>query len=222
MEPLIQLSISLLTGAISGFLASVPVGPINVTILNDGAKHGFRKAWFIGLGACLMEMIYCGLSVAGLGSMFESRLLRAAMELASFLFLFILGIKYLRAQSIEKSSRSERMIEERLHPHTAFMVGFVRVLGNPAVLFLWLTVSATFISHEWVDNNALSKAYFVGGVGLGTCGWFTLLSFGVARGRGKFSSGSLLKLSRVSGAFLLIGASVVAIRLVKAIASHHL
>jgi len=218
MEPLVQLAISIATGAVSGFLGSVPVGPINVTILNEGAKHGFLKGWLIGLGACLMEMIYCGASVAGFGSLFDSRLMRASMELASFLLLAVMGFKYLRVQAIAPASKSERMIEEKLHPHTAFMVGFVRVLGNPAVLFFWITLTAAFLSNQWVDNNLLSKSAFVGGVGCGTVCWFTLLSYGVARKRGQFSASTLLKISRASGALLLIGAGFIAVRLIKAIA----
>lgn len=31
-----------LTGFISGLLLSVPVGPINLTLINEGARRGFR------------------------------------------------------------------------------------------------------------------------------------------------------------------------------------
>lgn len=220
MDHFIQLLISWLTGVVSGFLASVPVGPVNVTIVNDGARHGFLRAWLIGLGASTMEMIFSGMSLAGSASLFDSKLTRSTMELASFLMLTLLGFKYLRASAIETSSRSEIAIEEKLHPHTSFMIGFVRVLGNPGVLLLWITLSATFISHEWVDNNWMSKLACMAGVGMGTAAWFTVLSYGVSRRHGRFSPGTLLKLSHFSGGFLLLGALIVAIRLIRLLSNH--
>ena len=44
-----------LTGLISGLLISIPVGPVNLTIINEGSRRGFRWAMFIGLGAISME-----------------------------------------------------------------------------------------------------------------------------------------------------------------------
>src|SRR6266550_616059 len=44
-----------LTGLVSGFLLSVPVGPINLTIINEGARRGFNWASLIGLGAVVMD-----------------------------------------------------------------------------------------------------------------------------------------------------------------------
>jgi threonine/homoserine/homoserine lactone efflux protein len=46
------------TGFVSGLLLSVPVGPINLTIMNEGARRGFFWAMMIGLGATAMEVIY--------------------------------------------------------------------------------------------------------------------------------------------------------------------
>ena len=54
---------SFLTGLISGFLVSIPVGPINVTIIHEGAERGFRWAVFIGAGSVLMEAIYCAIGL---------------------------------------------------------------------------------------------------------------------------------------------------------------
>ena len=41
MAPLPPTVVAALTGFLSGFLLSVPVGPINLTILNEGARRGF-------------------------------------------------------------------------------------------------------------------------------------------------------------------------------------
>jgi len=42
MPELPPIFLAALTGFISGLLLSVPVGPVNLTIINDGAQRGFK------------------------------------------------------------------------------------------------------------------------------------------------------------------------------------
>ncbi|MEN9572151.1 MAG: hypothetical protein RL514_6 [Verrucomicrobiota bacterium] len=195
-----------LTGLISGFLVSIPVGPINVTIIHEGAERGFRWALFIGAGSVLMEAVYCALGFAGFSELFTSNIARAILQLASFALMSYLGVKYLFAKEVKTTSRSADRIEERLHPHTAFMTGFVRTLGNPGVLLLWVALSATFLSHEWVDPNWTSKSVCIAGVAAGGLAWFSLLSYVVSIGHRHLSDRTMLNMSRGAGAMLLVAA----------------
>ena len=208
------------TGFAFGFLVSIPVGPINISIVNEGARRGFRWAFLIGLGATLMEVIYCAIAFAGFTHLFDSRWIKATMELVSFLLMLFLGVKYLLAHSLPATTRSIETVEHRLHPHTAFWTGFVRCLGNPGVLLFWISISATFISHEWMEDTWPSRAACLGGVAVGCFLWFTLLSFLVSRGHGKFSTTTLLRMSQFSGASVLAVAIVTGVRLVRLLAHH--
>ena len=210
--------VAVFTGFVSGFLVSIPVGPINISIVNEGARRGFVWAFLIGLGATIMEVIYCAIAFAGFTHLFDSRVVKATMELVSFLLMLFLGVKYLIAHSLPATTRSVETIEHRLHPHTAFWTGLVRCLGNPGVLLFWITISATFISHDWMDDTWQSKGMCLLGVTLGCFSWFTLLSFLVSRGHGRFSTNTLLRMSQFSGASLLIVSLVMGGRLVKLLA----
>ncbi len=210
--------VAVFTGFVSGFLVSIPVGPINISIVNEGARRGFIWAFLIGLGATIMEVIYCAIAFAGFTHLFDSRVVKATMELVSFLLMLFLGVKYLIAHSLPATTRSVETIEHRLHPHTAFWTGLVRCLGNPGVLLFWITISATFISHDWMDDTWQSKGMCLLGVTLGCFSWFTLLSFLVSRGHGRFSTTTLLRMSQFSGASLLIVSLVMGGRLVKLLA----
>ncbi len=208
------------TGFAFGFLVSIPVGPINISIVNEGARRGFRWAFLIGLGATLMEVIYCAIAFAGFTNLFDSRWVKATMELVSFLLMLFLGMKYLLAHSLPATTRTVESVEHRLHPHTAFWTGLVRCMGNPGVLLFWITISATFISHEWMDETWQSKGACLAGVALGCFLWFTLLSYLVSRGHGKFSTHTLLLMSRASGASVLVVALITGARLVRMLAHH--
>ncbi len=192
-----------LTGFISGLLLSIPVGPINLTIINEGARRGFGWAALIGLGATVMEVIYCSIAFTGFASLFGGRYVKAVMELSSFVFMLYLGMKFLGARRIPGTSRIEERIEERLQPHSAFTTGFVRVMGNPGVLLFWIILAANFISREWVIPNGPGKLACISGVAVGTGLWFIGLSYAVSLGHRKFSETTLLRMEHFSGIGLL-------------------
>lgn len=209
-----------IAGLISGFVVSIPVGPINITIINEGARRGFFWAFMIGLGAMVMDLVYCAIAFAGFSGLFASEFMKATMELLSFVFLIYLGVKYMVTASLPSTTPTVEAVEHKLHPHTAFWIGFVRVLGNPAVLLFWITVSATFISHEWINDTLLSKGVCVFGTFIGGLLWFILLSFLVAQGHGKFSTKALVRMAHISGAILLAAGIVIGFRLIKMLARH--
>jgi threonine/homoserine/homoserine lactone efflux protein len=200
--------IAVLTGFISGLLLSIPVGPINLTIINEGARRGLLWALMIGFGAVAMEVVYCGLAFTGFASFFNGPLIKAIMELSSFVFMLYLGIKFLGARSIQAVNKVEERIEVRLHPHSAFMTGCVRVMGNPGVFVGWIVLAAYFISREWVEPNWTGKFSCVGGVALGTSLWFCGLSYAVSLGHKKFNEKTLLRMEHISGICLLVLAVV--------------
>jgi threonine/homoserine/homoserine lactone efflux protein len=220
MANIYPLILSWLVGFLCGFLISIPVGPINVTIINEGVRRGFIWALLIGFGAVTMEVIYCSLGFAGFASFLVSKTFKAAMELISFILMLFLGFKYLTAPSIPTTSKSADKIEEKLHPHSAFMIGFVRVLGNPAVLLFWVVIAAAFVSHDLVDETLLSKAACISGVGMGAALWFLLLSYTISLRHKQISTKALLRMSHISGVFLLGFAAIIGIRIILLL-SHH-
>jgi len=207
----------ILLAALTGFFfslmfSSIPFGPINLTILNEGAQRGFKWAMLIGLGAATMETIYCAFSFTGFSTLLDHGIVQAFMQLFSFVFILFLGFKFLLAKSVHvatklntASEKIETTIEQKFHPHSAFMNGFARVLGNLGVLLFWIVLAANLMARDWVDADSFSaKAACVGGVLLGTNTWFILLSFGVSRSHGRMGEKTLLRLQHFSGICLII------------------
>lgn len=218
MTELQAILFSALTGYLSGFVLSMPVGPVNLTLINGAAQRGFKYAVLIGLGAATMDMIYCTIAFTGFSSFFGIRIVKTSMEVFTFVFMLFLGVKFLTAKTViaptqlgRTASRIEQRIDEKLHPHSAFMIGFVRVMGNLGVLLFWIVLAAYFMSHEvfftsyaWVDDTLVSKSACIACVALGANTWFCTLSYIVSRrGYGRFSEQTLLRMERFSGVCLL-------------------
>jgi threonine/homoserine/homoserine lactone efflux protein len=222
-----------LIGFLSGFILSIPVGPINLTIMNEGARRGFLWAAMIGAGATTMEVIYCFVAFTGLASFFSRGYIKAAMELFTFVFMLFLGIKFLLVKTVEATvhlggpadkidARLEAELEVRLRPHSAFMTGLVRVMGNVGVLVFWIIMAANFISREWVSPDWPGKLACVTGVAMGTGLWFVGLSWAVSLGHGKFSEKTLLRMEHLSGVGMLVLAVIHGGTIVWQMAHHRL
>jgi len=217
-----------LTGFISGFLLCIPVGPINLTIINEGARRGFLWAALIGLGASAMEVIYCTIAFTSFSSFFTQKtFVKAAMEVFSFAFMLFLGIKFLLAKTVTApihisrvADKIEDRIEERLHPHSAFFIGLVRVMANPGVLLCWIFLAVYFMARDWVQPDWESKLACIGGVAASTTTWFVGLSWGVSRGHGKFSEKTLLRMEHFSGLCLIGMALIHGVRIAWQLTQH--
>jgi threonine/homoserine/homoserine lactone efflux protein len=221
-----------LEATIAGFVcalifASIPVGPINLTILNEGTQRGFRWALFIGLGAAAMDTIYCSVSFTGLSQFFDHGFVKAFMQVMSFVFLLFLGFKFLLAQTVKvptkldaASEKLEARIERKIHPHSAFATGFVRVLANLGVPIAWVVLAANLMSHDLVADALSARAACVAGVFTGTTVWFLILSYGVSRGHGKFGEKTLVRLQHISGLCLITTAVVEGMQIAWKLAQH--
>ena len=139
--------------------------------------------------------------------MFQGGVAQAAMEIFSFAFMLFLGVKFLMAKSVPVMDRIEHNIEQRiekkLHPHSAFMTGFVRTLANPGIPLGWIILSANFISRGWVVPNLDGKIFFLTGVATGVAVWLFGLAWAISLGHKKFTEKSLLRMERGSGVLLI-------------------
>ena len=77
-HPFVEASV---TGVIAGVMVSILPGPINISVIHEGASRGFLRALMIGLGAVAMETVYCAIGFASVASIFQSRMIHAAIEL---------------------------------------------------------------------------------------------------------------------------------------------
>ncbi|HNQ74968.1 MAG TPA: LysE family transporter [Verrucomicrobiota bacterium] len=218
--------VAALTGFLAGVALSIPVGPVNITILNEGARRGFKWAAMIGMGATLMEMIYCAIAFTGFAAIFENGLIKALMEVFSFAFMLFLGVKFLLSKSVPTMARMEHRIElkleQRLHPHSAFMTGFVRTLANPGVLLGWIVLGAIFISRGLVRPDWEGKLACLAGVTAGVGLWFLCLSWAISLGQKKFTDKTLLKMERISGACLVVFALFQGVFLAMRLTNHRM
>ena len=101
------------------------------------------------------------------------------MQAMSLLFLLYLGAKFLLTKSVKLPTkldaaceRLEARLEQKIHPHSAFATGFVRVMANLGVLAAWVVLSANLHAPHWWMTRCPARVACVGGVCCGTTLWF--------------------------------------------------
>jgi len=232
--PLPPVELAFVIGVISGFILALPVGPINLTIINEAGRSGFLKGLVIGFGATLMELVYVGIAFTGLASFVVDPFVMSLLELCSFVFLIYLGIRFLGLKSIlnavelGKTDRAldkkwRNRVETRWTPHSAFGMGVIRVFANPALLVFWVVVATNFLGRGWIDpEHKFTIVACIAGVGLGTQLWYAFLSWLVSIRHKSLSEPAMLRLARMTGVILLVLALVHGVSLAWSIARHRM
>jgi threonine/homoserine/homoserine lactone efflux protein len=152
--------IAFLAGLIISFIASLPAGPVNLSIVHATLIHGRRSGLHIALGALIIETIYAALAVFGVHLIFSDEIFLKRVSLVSIPVLIILGLV-----SLFKKDFLKRY--ETRNGKNDFFTGVSLTLSNPMILLFWITVSAFLQANEWMNQDLLNNLAFIGGVSLG-------------------------------------------------------
>jgi threonine/homoserine/homoserine lactone efflux protein len=206
-----------LAGFVCGFVVSVPVGPVNLTVINQALRRGFLRAFLVGLGAVSAETIYAMALLAGHTTILEMPVVRDAMRIVSVVVIVIVGVRALlfREENVEaRDAAKAEQVDEHWHHPRAFMLGFVLTISNLMLIVLWATLAAFLFARDWVQPELLSRVICAAGVFLGGGTWFFLLAFFVSRAHRRVKPRTLTVLVRVCGVVFLLFAGLLAYRMV--------
>jgi threonine/homoserine/homoserine lactone efflux protein len=215
---------ALLAGLVCGFVVSVPVGPVNLTVINKALQRGFQRAFLVGLGAAMAETIYAMVLLAGHTTILDMPVVRDAMRAISVGVIALVGLRSLMFKEEKFEARDSATVEkvdERWHHPRAFMLGFILTISNLMLVVLWATLAALLFAREWVLPPMTSRAMCATGVFLGCVSWFLLLAYFVSRAHRRVKPRTLTISVRACGAVFLVFAALLAWRLVEPPATGH-
>jgi len=206
----------LLAGLICGFVVSIPVGPVNLTVINHALRKGFGNAFLIGAGAILAETFYATLMLWGHASILDEPRIVLALRIIAVVVITGLGIRYVcfKPSRLDVSKVTAEKVEERWHHPRSFFLGFVLTISNFMLVVLWATLVTLLYAHDWVDPERQKSRFLCAmGIFLGGLTWFALLAFFVSRAHRRVKNETLLLLVRGCGVLFLVFAVLLAYKL---------
>jgi threonine/homoserine/homoserine lactone efflux protein len=194
---------ALIIGIFTGFLICIPVGPINVWVVNTLIRHNFRSAFSIALGGSLMDFIYFMVILSGLSFFHFSFKTILVLKIIGVLFLFLFGLKEFLVKKQDFSLKDEM---KKKAPHTAsfFLMGVAIYSSNPTLVASMSAIAA--VIKSW---NLFSETYFNYfalslGLAVGTASWFYILLKIVSKYQYQIPEKFFINFSRVSGALIVL------------------
>jgi threonine/homoserine/homoserine lactone efflux protein len=156
-----------------GAFAGMPVGVINMSIVDAAIAGRRRFATGLGLGGAVADALQALAAFAGLG-----RVVTANRELVRVLAIVaaVAIIGYAVIAWRHRARPPDRRLGEG-HLARGIATGFVLTAPNPGALGAWVAVAAAV----WPDAQPREAALIAGGVVVGSAVWFTFLAGWVHR-----------------------------------------
>ncbi len=182
--------IALLVGFVTGWAISMPVGPVNATAILRTLRFGVKHGIAVGVGAATMDVIYCAGATQINAFLLNSPIINLVFQSVGFFLLVFLGIKSLRGgtekQDLtkDKDIASEELAEKRVEKmHIkqgsiigSALLGIVLYASNIASLPEWVFITSFLRQQHWLAEGLQASISFAVGAGLGTAGWFFLIT----------------------------------------------
>ena len=158
-------------GIVLGIVTGMPLGVVNIAIVDAASAGRKRFALGVGLGGALADMLHAGLAFIGVGRLVTARpeLVRGLAIAAAAAIVLYAALAWRRRERVATQATDSRLAR-------GFGTGFVLTLPNPGALAAWVTVAAAL----WPDASYAEAIVFAAGVGVGSAAWFAFLARWIA------------------------------------------
>jgi L-lysine exporter family protein LysE/ArgO len=180
----------LVIGILAGALTGVPIGPVNVAVIDSAYRHTLRRAIAVGLGGALADCLYSALGVMGVTPFLRTYpTVLTVIYAISGIVLMVYGFLTARSQPVtpaappahEAHAPSEDSLAfRRRELRQGFTLGVALILLNPAAVVTWVVIMGSVIPDTSTHWDGLACAI---GVFAGSWSWFTLVAYLTQKGK---------------------------------------
>jgi len=200
-------------GVLIGLISSMPIGPINLTLITTTLRTRPSRSLGIAAAVALLDGCYAFAAVSMLSILPVSFAVRTGVEVAGALLVTAYGI-YLALHSRPSPLTTEPLTCSSHHYNLGIglLTGVALYTSNPSFIAFWLGTAGAV--HRWLTSTALlmNRLSFAIGVVGGTGLWFGLLLSIVRSTSTQISPLVLRRITLITGWVLMSFGSYVLIR----------
>lgn len=172
----------MITSYIEGFLlgmgAAIPLGPINILIMNT-ALRDYKSAVSIGFGALSADTVYLAMILFGIATFFNQPLVLTILGVLGSAFLLYMAYIIFKHRNHKLETKKSSTDSKSL---TRFYIqGFTLTFVNPYTVAFWLSI-AGYTTHKELD-----PLITIIGMLCALLLWITLMPYLVHRSKHKIS-----------------------------------
>lgn len=170
--------LSFMEGFMLGLGAAVPLGPINILIMNEAIKK-YKNGVMIGLGAMSSDIVYLLVITYGLAVYVNQPEILNLLSLFGGFFLIYLAYSTIKT----KDEKIDFKIDKRVKREKSklYLKGFFLTLVNPYTVGFWLSVSG------YVTSKELNAYIMLLGMLSAILLWITIMPYFVHKSKHKIS-----------------------------------
>ena len=171
-------------GVAAGALTGVPIGPVNVAVIDAAYRHTLRRAIAVGLGGAIADGLYAALGVLGVTPFLQKYpTVPPILYAISGVILLVYGFLTARSQPVAPAAPTDVPASEsvamRREMWSGFSVGVALIILNPAAIVTWVFIMGSIIPDATVTEGIACAI----GVVVGSFGWFALVAYLTQKGR---------------------------------------
>jgi len=172
------MSIAFFEGFLLGIGAAVPLGPINILIMNTALRN-YKSSVFIGLGAMSADTIYLLLILLGMATFFNQPYVENMLGVLGSIFLLYLAYIIFKNRNNILDTNKQPSLSKSLIK--SYLQGFTLTFINPYTVSFWLSI-AGYTAHK-----ELEPVITILGMLCALFLWITLMPYIVYRSKHKIS-----------------------------------
>jgi threonine/homoserine/homoserine lactone efflux protein len=171
----------MLFGVAAGALTGVPIGPVNVAVIDAAYRHTLRRAIAVGMGGACADGLYSALGVLGVTPVLRTYpTVPPILYAVSGIVLLVYGFLTARSRPVTPTqNEATKDAEPSREMWSGFTLGLALIVLNPAAIVTWVVIMGSIIPDATPINGIMCSL----GVVAGSFGWFALVAYLTQKGK---------------------------------------
>lgn len=168
-------------GFAAGAVTGIPIGPVNVAVIDAAYRHTLRRAIAVGIGGAVADGLYSALGVLGVTPILNQYpSVPPVLYAVSGVVLLIYGFLTARSQPVTPAqSANQPPPTAKREMWAGFSVGLALIVLNPAALVTWVVIMGSMIPAAAPAQGVACAL----GVMIGSFTWFALVAYLTQKGK---------------------------------------
>lgn len=191
----------LLEGVLIGVLASMPLGPVNILVIQRTISRSRKEGFFSGLGVALSDTLYASFAAFSVGFILQFiKEYDLVFRITVSMLLLLLGLFIFFTNPGKNGAAADN---EKSNYLKRFISTFFLTVSNPLIIFLHLALFTSFGIALNVNHPAEAIVVLFGFLAGAITWWFSITGI-VSRFRNLFSLKICLWFNRIAGSVIVL------------------